>query len=85
MKCSSLADTLSRAYTDPPVPENISETDIPINFVVAITEERESQLRADTECELKQIIMCGWPEDKSQILSIVLTGPTDIRPTCTFK
>ena len=66
----TLADTLSRAYTDPPVPENISETDIPINFVVAITEERESQLRADTECELKvlkQIIMSGWPEDKSQI------------------
>ena len=69
----TLADTLSRAYTAPP--ENVSEKDIPIHFVVSVSAEKELLLREATGFELqvlKEIITTGWPENKCQVPQEVL-------------
>ena len=42
----TLPDTLSRAYTEPP--EELQEKDIPISYIVTISEEAEDRMKPQT-------------------------------------
>ena len=75
----TLPDTLSRAYTEPP--EELQEKDIPISYIVTISEEAEDRMKAATDQEfkqLKEIIIQGWPDNKNLL-------PIEVLPYWKYK